>query len=267
QRFEEKAMYRTLQPFSAPDTSPLFQDLAAEPGEEDTHANEDVDLTAKLNAEGVLSWDVPAGEWQILRFGCTIGDHSRVSTSSDGWQGYALDVLDVGAFQRYWDAIVEPLIADAGPLAGKTLKYLHTDSWEVEAINWTPTLREEFKKRRGYDLLPFLPVLAGRIVDSRPVSNRFLHDFRKTLGDLAVDNHYQPFVKWSHRHGIEIHPESGGPHASPIDAQRCLGQDDVPMSEFWAWSWRHRVGDSNRFFVKQPASAAHTYGKTLVAAE
>jgi hypothetical protein len=267
QRFEEKAMYRTLQPFSAPDTSPLFGELAAEPGEEDTHAAEVIDLTSKLNADGVLDWSVPAGAWEILRFGCTIGDHSRVSTSSDDWQGYALDVLDTGAFQRYWDAIVEPLIADAGPLAGRTLKYLHTDSWEVEAINWTPTLRDEFRKRRGYDLLPYLPVLAGRIVDARPVSNRFLADYRKTLGDLAIDHHYRVFRDNAHKHGLEIHPESGGPHASPIDAQRSLGMNDAPMSEFWAWSWRHRVGDENRFFMKQPASAAHTYGRELVLGE
>jgi len=64
-----------------------------------------------------------------------------------------------------------------------------------------------------------------------------------------------------------IHPESGGPHAVPIDAQQCLGFSDAPMSEFWAWSWRHRVGDTNRFFVKQPASAAHAYGRKLVLAE
>jgi hypothetical protein len=144
-------------------------------------------------------------------------------------------VLDAGAFQRYWDAVVEPLIADAGPLAGKTLKYLHTDSWEVEAVNWTPTLREAFQKLRGYDFLPWLPVLAGRIVNSRAESNRFLHDYRKTLGDLAIENHYRPFRDGARRHGMQIHPESGGPHASPIDAQRCLGYNDLPMSEFWAW--------------------------------
>jgi len=267
QKWEEKAMYKTLIPFSAPDSTPLFQDFPAEPGEEDTRAADVIDLTSKLSPEGVLRWEAPEGEWEILRFGCTIGDHSRVSTSSEGWQGFALDVLDAGAFQRYWDAIVEPLIADAGPLAGKSLKYLHTDSWEVEAINWTPTLREEFRQRRGYELLPFLPVLAGRIVDSRPVSNRFLHDFRKTLGDLAIDHHYRIFRDNAHRHGLLTHPESGGPHAVPIDAQRCLGWNDAPMSEFWAWSWRHRVGDENRFFVKQPASAAHTYGRKLVLAE
>ncbi|HWI59815.1 MAG TPA: glycosyl hydrolase, partial [Bacillota bacterium] len=266
QNWEQKALHKALS-FSAPDTTPLLRDVPAAAGEEDTQAAAVVDLSAKLDAHGVLRWQAPAGTWEILRFGCTIGDHSRVSTCSEGWDGYALDVLDGGAFQRYWNAVVEPLLADAGPLAGKSLKYLHTDSWEVEAVNWTPTLRKEFRKRRGYDLVPFLPVLAGRIVDSRPVSNRFLHDFRKTLGDLAIDNHYRIFRDLAHKHGLEIHPESGGPHAVPIDAQRCLGWDDAPMSEFWAWSWRHRIGDENRFFVKQPASAAHTYGHRLVLAE
>lgn len=266
QNWEHKAMHRALH-FSAPDTSPLLTELPSASGEEDTRQGLVLDLTAHLESDGVFRWDVPAGDWQILRFGCTIGDHARVSTSSDGWKGYAIDVLDAGAFGRYWDAVVEPLIADAGSLAGRTLKYLHTDSWEVEAVNWTPTLREEFRRRRGYDLLPFLPVLAGRIVDDRSLSHRFLHDFRRTLGDLAIDNHYRLFRDGAHRHGLQIHPESGGPHAVPVDAQQCLGFNDVPMSEFWAWSWRHRVGESNRFFVKQPASAAHTYGRRFVAAE
>ena len=266
QNWPQKAVYKSLN-FSAPDTAPLFEEFPAQAGEEDTHEADVVDLTAKISKDGVLRWDAPPGRWQVLRFGCTIGDHSHVSTCSDGWHGYALDVLDAGAFERYWDAIVEPLIADAGPLAGRTLKYLHTDSWEVEGLNWTPTLREEFRKRRGYDPLPFLPVMAGRIVDSRPVSNRFLYDLRKTLGDLAIDNHYRIFRDRAHKHGLQIHPESGGPHAVPIDAQRCLGMDDAPMSEFWAWSWKHRIGDTNRFFVKQPASAAHSYGHRLVLEE
>jgi hypothetical protein len=263
QNWREKALLKTLEPFSTPDTTPLFQEFPATPGEEDARAADVLDLTSNLGSDGKLNWDVPAGDWQILRFGCTIGDHAYVSTSSEGWGGFALDVYDAGAFQRYWNAIVEPLIADAGPLAGKTLKFLHTDSWEVEAVNWTPTLRAEFQKRRGYDLVPWLPVIAGRIINSRDESDRFLFDFRKTLGDLTIDNHYRLFRDNAHRRGLEIHPESGGPHAVPIDAQRDLGWDDVPMSEFWAWSWEHRIGDENRFFVKQPASAAHTYGHVI----
>jgi hypothetical protein len=265
--WKQKALQESLQPFSAPDSSPLFAEFPTAPGEEDTDTADVVDLIAKLGGDGVLRWDAPPGQWRVLRFGYTVGDHAYVSTSSDGWGGFALDVYDAGAFQRYWNAIVEPLIADAGPLAGTTLKYLHTDSWEIELANWTPTLREEFQKRRGYDMLPWLPTLSGRIVNSRDESDRFLADYRKTLGDLAIDNHYRLFRDGAHRHGLLIHPESGGPHSVPIDAQRCLGWDDAPMSEFWAWSWEHRIGDENRFFVKQPASAAHTYGHRFVFAE
>lgn len=267
QNQKQKALLDVLRPFSAPDSTPLFQEFPATPGEQDVRATEVFDLTPHLAPDGSLNWNAPGGEWQIIRFGYTLNDHCRVSTCSQGWDGYALDPFDAGAFKRYWDAVVEPLIADAGPHAGKTLKYLHTDSWEVEVANWTPSLRQEFKRRCGYELLPWLPVIAGKIVNSRDESNRFLHDFRRTMGDLAIDNHYKLFKEWSHKHGLLIHPESGGPHAVPIDAQQCLGFNDAPMSEFWAWSWRHRVGDENRFFVKQPASAAHAYGHKLVLAE
>jgi len=263
----QKALQKELLPFSAPDSAPLFEEFPATPGEADTRAGDVVDLTGRLDAAGVLHWNAPAGRWRILRFGDTVGDHSYVSTASDGWQGFALDVCDAGAFQRYWEAVVEPLLKDAGPLAGKTLKYLHTDSWEVEPLSWTPTLPAEFQRRRGYDLRPFLPVLTGRIVNSRDESDRFLHDYRQTIGDLTIDNHYRLFRDLAHKHNIGIHPESGGPHGVPIDAQRDLGWDDAPMSEFWGWSWTHRIGDENRFFIKQPASAAHTYGHPLVFGE
>jgi hypothetical protein len=267
QNWKQKALQASLEPFSAPDSSPLFAEEPATPGEQDANTADVVDLTAKLGPEGALQWDAPAGQWQILRFGYTIGDHAYVSTASEGGQGFAVDVYSATAFENYWNKIVEPLIQDAGPLAGKTLKYLHTDSWEIELANWTPRLCAEFQKRHHYDPLPWLPVLAGRIINSRAESDRFLFDYRQTLGDLAIDDHYRLFRDHAHAHGIGIHPESGGPHAVPIDAQRCLGWDDAPMSEFWGWSWEHRIGDANRFFVKQPASAAHTYGHKYVFAE
>lgn len=275
ENWQEKALLKSLTPFSAPDSSPLFQEYPATPGEEDTHTGEILDLTSRLDTNGRLVWNVPAGDWQIFRFGYTVGDHAYVSTASDGWQrmpgaahdSYALDVYDARAFQNYWNAVVEPLIEDAGPLAGKTLQYLHTDSWEIENANWTPNLRQEFQQRNGYDMVPWLPVIAGKIVNSREESDRFLFDYRKTLAELTIDNHYKLFRDNAHKHGLLIHPESGGPHSVPIDAQRDLGWDDAPMSEFWAWSWEHRIGDANRFFVKQPASAAHTYGRPYVYAE
>ncbi|HWC58400.1 MAG TPA: glycosyl hydrolase, partial [Verrucomicrobiae bacterium] len=263
----QKALIKALEPFSAPVSTPLFQEYPSTNNEQDALADDVMDVSSKLAADGTLDWKVPEGDWQLIRFGYTLNDSCRVSTCSQGWDGYALDPFDAGAFKRYWDAVVEPLIGDAGPMAGHTLKYLYTDSWEVEVANWTPTLRAEFKARRGYDLLPWLPAIAGKIINNREQTDRFLQDFRRTMGDLAIDNHFKLFRDGAHRHGMLIHPESGGPHAVPIDAQQCLGYNDVPMSEFWAWSWTHRIGDENRFFVKQPASAAHTYGHKLVLAE
>jgi hypothetical protein len=253
---------------SAPETARfLLEDKLSQLPSQAPKLSQVLDITSHFSPKGILSWSSPPGRWRILRFGYTLGDVRRVSTCSDGWDGYALDVLDEGALRRYWDAVIDPLIADAGPLAGKTLKYLHTDSWEVESFNWTPSVLREFQRRRGYDAKRWLPVLAGYIISSRQESRRFLDDFRRTLGDLAADNHYRPFSRLAAQHGIGLHCESGGPHFTPIDAQQCLGIDDMPMSEFWARSATHRTMDETRFFVKQPASAAHTMGHRYVAGE
>jgi len=96
QNWQQKALYKTLEPFSAPDTTPLFQEYPATPNEEDVAATNVLDLTSRLDSAGRLHWATPPGQWQILRFGCTIGDHSYVSTCSDGWSGYALDIFDAG---------------------------------------------------------------------------------------------------------------------------------------------------------------------------
>ena len=251
---------------SAPDCSVLLLDERPSPGEEACRREQVLDLSEKMNAAGVLRWEAPAGEWIVLRFGYT-ATGAKVSTCSQGWDGLVLDYLNAEDLRWYWRTVVEPLIADAGPLAGATLKYVATDSWECGGMNWTPAFREEFRRRRGYDLLPLLPVLAGRIVDDRQVANRFLADFRKTIGDCIVENHYLVMRELAHEHGMAIHPESGGPHGAPIDSLRCLGVSDCPMSEFWAQSWRHRTKQEERFFLKQPASAAHVYGRRLVLAE
>jgi len=252
---------------SAPNTTALIEHAPEQPGEPAVRLDRILDLTDRMTADGTLEWEAPAGPWRVLRFAATLAEHSRVSTHSDGWSGYAIDALDTGTFDRYWQAVVKPLLDAAGEHAGASLRYLHTDSWEIEYFNWTPTFIEEFRARRGYDPVPYLPALTGRIVESRDVSTRFLNDYRKTLGDLAIDNHYRRFKRYAAEYGMGIHPESGGPHFTPVDAQRSLGFNDVPMSEFWADSDQHRVLDISRFFVKQPASAAHTYGRRYVAAE
>jgi hypothetical protein len=252
--------------FSMPDGSKFLEDVAPEAGEEDAAVSDIRDLTANLSADGAFSWSVPQGEWEILRIGYTASG-ARVSTSSAAWQGLAIDHMDSSAFEIYWREVLDPLMQDARPYLGRTLRYLTTDSWELGGTNWTGRFREEFRRRRGYDLLPYLPVVAGRILESRDASNRFLNDLRRTVGDLIASQHYAPFAETAAKYGLGLHPESGGPHGAPIDALETLALSTFPQTEFWARSATHRTTDADRFFVKEAASVAHTYGKTLVAAE
>ena len=261
---ELKAGFRELGG-SAPDCRYLLEDIPATPGEEDVLLKDIVDLSGKMNSEGVLDWEAPGGEWTILRMGYTISN-SHVSTSSGDWQGLVLDYMSKAIFNAYFDRHVKPILDEVKEHTGTTLKYMETDSWECGGMNWSGVYRDEFLRRRGYDPIPYLPIVAGKIVESRDVSNRFLADFRKTIADCVSDNHYATFAERAAEYGMGIQPESAGPHAGPLDGITNYSHSALAMSEFWVYS-PHRPTPSNRFFVKQAASAANIYGIPLVGAE
>ena len=256
---------------SAPDTRFLLENTPRNGREKDSGStyriglNEVKDITQYMDKNGNLDWEVPDGDWSILRIGYTCTD-AHVSTSSGEWQGRVLDYMSIEAFDFYWNDVVEPIFAAAGDHVGNTLKYMETDSWECGGMNWTNKFGEEFKEYRGYDLTNYLPIIAGYVVEDIEVSNAFLSDFRKTLGDLVAYNHYAQFQKYAHEHGMGIQPESAGPHAGPMDGIKNYGFNDIVMSEFWSPS-PHRPKPENRFFLKQASSAAHIYGKKIVGAE
>ncbi|MEA3463172.1 MAG: glycosyl hydrolase [Bacteroidota bacterium] len=224
-----------------------------------------INLSAMMDAAGKLDWEAPAGEWVVLRIGYTCTP-SHVSTSSNDWQGNVLDYMSMEAFDFYWKDVVEPIFEAAGDHVGTTLKYMETDSWECGGMNWTDKFAEEFMDYRGYDLISYLPVVAGFVVDDLESSNAFLADFRKTLADLVAYNHYARFQEYAHQYDMGIQPESAGPHAGPMDGIKNYGFSDIVMSEFWSPS-PHRPAPHNRFFLKQASSAAHIYGKKIVGAE
>lgn len=223
-----------------------------------------IDLTACFDGT-TLSWDAPAGDWLVIRYGWTCTG-AKTSTTSDGWSGLSLDHLNPDAFELFRQTVIQPLI-EAAKEAGNSVKFLQTDSWEMGVVNWTNRFPEEFRKFRGYELNSFMPVMTGRVVESQEISNRFLHDVRKTVGDCVAEYHYRLFYELAHQNGMGIHPESGGPHSAPVDALRVMGISDFPQGEFWARSNTHRVSDAARLAVKQSACVAHTNGKRFVAAE
>jgi len=250
---------------SAPDTRYLLEEDTTDNDRIHADHRKVIDISRFMDSTGRLSWRAPAGKWVVLRMGYTLNG-ADISTSSGKWKGLVIDHMSRRHFTRYWDTHVKPLLESIGPDAGTTLRYLQTDSWELGGINWTEDFMQEFRRRRGYDLRPFLPVVAGKIIDSRDVSNCFLADLRKTISDCIADNHYKVFQEKAAAYGMGLQAESGGPHAGPFDALKNLGHSEIMMGEFWSPS-PHRPRPENRFFVKQAASAAHIYDKKLVGAE
>ncbi len=264
--WRQKAYYEYPGPYSAPPAWHLLNTADSNGPQACCHLTEVLDLTNKMDSHGRLRWQAPAGQWKVLRFGYTITD-ARVSTHSEGWSGRAIDYLDHDAFHFYWQKVVTPILTEVKPYLGRSLRFLHTDSWELGPVNWTPTLPQAFQDLHGYAMTSYLPALAGYVVENRQVSTRFLNDFRATLAHLIAENNYTVFAQTAHAWDLGIHPESGGPHAGPFDALQNLGRSDMPMGEFWARSRTHRVRDEERLFVKQTSSAAHIYGKRIALAE
>lgn len=216
-----------------------------------------VDVSAHVH-DGTLTWSPPPGDWTILRVGATLTGR-EIHPAPDGGQGLEVDKMSATALAAHFQAMVGRVATEAGPLAGRAFKTVLADSWEAGCQNWTPAFREEFRRRRGYDPLPWLPALSGRIVGSVETSERFLWDYRRTAADLVADNHYGAFRALSHAAGLQFTAEAPGINISTIaDELECKGRTDIPMSEF-----HFDPHDDS----KETASAAHIYGARLVAAE
>jgi hypothetical protein len=222
-----------------------------------------IDLTDRLQPDGRLEWDVPPGEWTILRFGRTSNGANTRPAPLAGL-GLECDKFDPAALDAHFKDYIETLLADLGPLpkdrrSGWTM--LHIDSWEMGAQNWSREFRSEFQRRRGYDPLPFLPAYTGRIVESREITERFLWDLRLTAQELVIENHAVHLKELGRRYGFSLSIE-------PYDMNPCAdlslgGVADVPMGEFWADGY----GFNTAYSVIEAVSVAHTNGRPVVAAE
>ncbi len=222
-----------------------------------------VELSSKMGADGRLAWDVPEGEWTVLRVGYTANGRNNHPAPAEG-TGLECDKLSKAAAQAHWDGHMGKILAALGPLAGNVKAGLNNvliDSYEVGSQNWTQGFEQEFLKRCGYAITRFLPVFTGRVVDSPEVTERFLWDFRRTVADLFAENYSGQFAEMAHKAGLLYSVEPYG--NCPSDDLQYGSVCDIPMGEFWPASGASvNIGNS-----KLPASVAHVYGKKYVGAE
>lgn len=222
-----------------------------------------IDITNKLQRDGTLEWDVPRGNWTIVRF-VSRNNGAITRPAPVTGLGFESDKFDTVALNEHLDHYIGSLLQKTGkpdPHDAGGLKRLHMDSWEMGSQNWTGRFREEFMKRRGYDPLPFYPVYAGSIVESREISERFLWDLRQTSQELVLEYHAAAVKKYAHKNGLSLSIE---PYDMNPAADLELGSvADMVMCEFWSKGY----GFNSSFSCIEATSVAHINGQAIVPAE
>lgn len=230
-----------------------------------------IDLTDKLQPDGSLQWKAPKGKWRIIRFGYSLTGKRNHPASPEA-TGLEIDKLDKEAWKRYFTHYLNMYKDAANGLMGeKGIQYMVTDSYEAGASTWTTHMAEEFKKRRGYELKPWMPVLAGYILESAEASERFLWDWRKTIAELTAENYDLLTEILQKDYGMKGRYTESHEHgrlyiADGMDVKRTAA---VPMAAIWGHGLEAPGYDNpmTAADVRESASVAHIYGQNIVAAE
>jgi hypothetical protein len=262
-RFEEKAAFVPGEDFYQYPTPALASNC-------EIKKSEVVDLTGKMQPDGTLDWTPPAGRWMVLRIGYSllgITNHPATAEAT----GLEVDKLDrrfvKNYFEKYLDSYKETVGADE--MGKKGIRYVINDSWEAGSQNWTDNMMAQFKKLRGYDATPWLPVLTGRVVESSDASDRFLWDFRKTISDLTATEHYGQLEDILHERGMGHYGESHeSGRAFVADGMEVKKYNEVPMSAMWTQRpGMNMIQYGYNADDRESASVAHIYGQNIAAAE
>ena len=233
-------------------------------------------LTNRLRADGVLDWTPPAGDWQVLVFKQYVADSSVSAGVGQGPQ-LVLDHFKRTAFEAHADRVGDAAVPQLGPYFGGALRASFVDSLELMPdLYWSEDLLAEFKRRRGYDLTPFMPLLiqpgwveAWTAHWSQPyylmpgqaqigeIGARVREDYRRTLSELIIENFYGPFVAWNHAHGLLARLQA---HGAPSDTLKTYGLSDIPETE-------DLESRADIDFMKLARSAGDIYGRREISAE
>jgi hypothetical protein len=216
--------------FIREDSEFAHQPLTSDPQDRILATRSLVDLTDKVGPDGSLQWDVPPGIWRVVWLRRSIVNSME----------FIPDLLNPAASQEDFDKGMSVMGKTAGDKVGNIFRYYHEDNNEIHSTyNWTPAMLEEFRKRRGYEARPYLAALAGQIVDSAEITDRFLSDVRRTVADCVAEHHYGLTRKLATAQGVQFRSEAGGPYypGSPShDVMANLSRVDVPVGEFWTHS-------------------------------
>jgi hypothetical protein len=219
-----------------------------------------IDLTGKMKADGSLTWNAPAGSWTLLRFGHTWTGQKTLPATPEG-EGPECDKLDKRGIRTHFDHIMKRMVDLAGPEAGRTFHSFFVDSWEAGGQNWTEKMPAEFKRRRGYDIIPLLPVLTGRVVGDLQTTERFLYDLRQTVSELVTENFWAEMQRLCHAQGMRLAVQPYITTGNDFDAANFT---DEPMGEFWSHPFQP---NDYRTTIKAAVSSANLNGRLIVGAE
>lgn len=240
-----------------------------------------LDLTATAAAGAAtaprdLRWRVPAGDWMVMRIGHTTTGRKVRPATPEGL-GLEVDKFEADAVNHHFDSYPAKMIAAAGPLAGKTFTVIETDSWEAAHQNWSKNFPFHFRALHGYEVIPWLPVLAGECIESLDATESFLRDLRRAFSSSVMDNFYAVLGGRARAAGLkyETEPAGGSFMRDPINSFRLA---DYPMTEGWQAPRTpgvvHGIRDiladepsNTTHRTREPSSAAHFYGKRLVTCE
>ncbi len=232
---------------------------------------EAVELTGKMNAEGQLNWQVPAGTWTIHRIG-----HGSTGKSPhplpEGVTALEVDKMGAAPSLYHWQQVINPIKEHLGSYCGTSFHYLTLDSYEAGPQNWTEGMRDLFKQRYGYDCLPWLaktgatpPPKWGKQKEKAekeakkltPLEQRFQRDYFDLIAQLYYENHFVQGKTLMQAAGLEMHFEA---YEGPFDTVSGTALADVPMIEFWS---NNNTGGGRG----AASAAARAAGQQVLAAE
>jgi len=216
---------------------------------------------ASHSKEKIITAVLPKGKWKLLRMGHTATGHTNAT--GGGGKGLECDKFNPRTVRKQFDNWFAQAFVKTHPeVARRVLKYMHVDSWECGSQNWSDSFAKEFRTRRGYDLLPYLPLLAGIPMESAGRSEEILRDVRTTIAELVVDVFYQVLSDCAKEYDCQFSAECVAP-TMVSDGLQHYQKVDLPMGEFWLNSPTHDKPND----MLDAISGAHIYGKNIIQAE